>query len=144
MQKWFLYLLLELQVDFQSKHVVFCLLYFYCTLAISALHGVSIAFIYDDDAPVVANGLPASSLQPRRGRGQGAEILRAQSMDIPPGWSINASSFVAQPLECPAVGPKEILSSINAGSSPQAFFCCSGMMLCGKSWSIKRIGRLSM
>ena len=29
----------------------------------------------DDDAPVVANGLPASSLQPRRGRGRGAGIL---------------------------------------------------------------------
>ena len=80
----------------------------------------------DDDAPVVANGLLASSLQPRRGRGRGAGILRAQSMDIPPGWSINASSFVAQPFTpqvngCLAVGPKEISSSINGGSSPLAF-----------------------
>ena len=56
-----------------------------------------------------------SSLQPRRGRGRGAEILRAQSMDIPPGWSINASSFVAQPFTpLNAIGPKEIPSSINA------------------------------
>ena len=76
----------------------------------------------DDDAPVVANGLPASSLQPRRGRGRGAGILRAQSMNIPPGWSINASSFVAQPFTpLNAIGPKEIPSSINAGSSPLAF-----------------------
>ena len=73
----------------------------------------------DDDAPVVANGLPASSLQPKRGRGRGAGILRAQSVDVPPGWGINASSLVAQPFtRLNAIGPKEIPSSINAGSSP--------------------------